>query len=220
MSSLYTYKETIVTEDADGNIEETSKERTGKIVRNTEPDFVKIYTKMWCNFNQIPDVYSNLFLLLVTNMTYCDAADLEHSQIVNTGEPWATTFMQKLGWKRAMYQRALKALCDCNAIRKVSRGVYQINPAYAGKGEWKYNPRLARGGVEDLVAQFDFSAGKVETKIVWADDSEDSEINKTYREGLNVKASDETVLKKTTIKASDAIELNDIYNAGLNEKYG
>lgn len=187
--------------DADGNVTKDIKESTTNIQRNTEPDYIKLYTRMWCEFNAIPQAYRALFLELVTRMTYCTTADLQGSQLVNTGKPWSDSIMAALGWtSKAMYQKGLKALCDCEAIRKVGRGVYQINPNYAGKGEWKYNPRLDRGGVEDLVATFDFRAGTVNTSVVWADDGTDTDLNKTYRKGLGVHKGETTTLKQTRTK--------------------
>jgi len=185
--------------DVDGNEKTSTKETTTNIQRNDEPDYIKLYTKMWCEFNDIPLAYRPLFLELVTSMTYCNSSNLGSSQLVNTGAPWNIGIMERLGWKKAMYQRGLKALCECNAIRKVGRGVYQINPQYAGRGEWKYNPRLQRGGVEDLVATFKFKDKTVETKVIWADDGVTSDINNTMRRGMNVRDTDETILKTTKI---------------------
>ena len=71
---------------------------------------------------------------------------------------------------------------------------------YQGRGEWKYNPRLERGGIEDLVVSFNFKDKSVDTKIVWADDGEDTPMNEAYRQGMGVSAKQETILKSTTIK--------------------
>lgn len=187
----------------DGTEQSTIKETTNKIERSTEPDYIKVYTKMWCEFNQIPMVYRDLFFELICNMSYCNASDLEHSQLVNTGKPWSDSIMKHLGWKKAMYQRGLAELCKCNAIKKISRGVYQINPSYAGRGEWKYNPRLSRGGIENLVATFDYASGKVETKMLWADNGEDTELNELYRTGLNVAKDSGTTLTTQTITPAE-----------------
>lgn len=197
---FFTEKQTTIQEDADGNIKTSSVEKVTNIQRNDEPDYIKLYTKMWCEFNGIPIAYRELFLQLVTRMTYCNSADLGNSQLVNTGKPWSTSIMRALNWKDRMYQKGLKALCECEAIKKVGRGVYQINPRYAGRGEWKYNPRLERGGIEDLVATFNFREGTINTKIVWADDGDDTPMNEAYRQGMGVSAKQETVLKSTTIK--------------------
>ena len=195
MATISTLTEIKTHIDADGNAHTETLERTTKVERSTEPDFIKIYTKMWCEFNRIPDRVRPLFLELVTRMTYCNAADIANSQLVNTGRPWSSAIMKTLGIQSSTYKQYLRELCECNAIRKVNRGVYQINPAYAGRGEWKYNPKLQRGGVEDLVANFKFKDQKVETKIVWADDGTDDEMNEMFRTGLGVQKKDSAILK-------------------------
>lgn len=198
--------EKTTTIDADGNESSTLKESTTNIERSNEPDYVKLYTRMWCEFNQIPNAYRDLFLELVTRMTYCNSHDLDNSQIVFTGEPIASAVMKALGWKKRMYQTGLKVLTECGAIKRAARGVYQINPEYAGKGEWKYNPKLQRGGIEDLIAKFNFKEGTVETKIVWADDGEDTDLNVMFREGMGVEAKDHTVLKEVVKRRTPATE--------------
>ena len=197
MGNISKIKETYTKEDADGNITTSTTEKTLSIERNSEPDFIKLYTKMWCDFNQIPDVYRNLFLELVCRMSYCNSSDLKNSQLVNTGRPWADSIMAALGWKEAMYFRGLKVLAECGAIKKLARGVYQINPTYAGRGEWKYNPRLDRGGVEDLVTTFRFKDGSVKTDIIWADDGTENPLNEIYRQGIGVRPEQETIIKST-----------------------
>lgn len=188
--------------DAEGNVieqQKTTSESTVNIGRNNEPDYIKLYTKMWCEFNQIPDTYRNLFMELVARMSYCNSADLPHSQLVNTGKPWSDSIMQALGWKKAMYQRGLKELCVCGAIKQISRGVYQVNPSYAAKGEWKYNPRLERGGVEDLVATFNFKDGTVDTKITWAgrNDGSAEPAEQEMLNNLGVKKNHDLILKES-----------------------
>lgn len=204
--------------DENGNETITVKETTTNFQKNKEPDYVKIYTDMWCSFNKVPPVYRELFLQLVTRMSYCNAGDLKNSQLVNTGKPWSDDIMNALGWQKAMYQRGLKALCDCGAIKKINRGVYQINPNYASRGEWKYNPKLQRGGVEDLIATFNFRDKTVDTQIIWADDGKDNDMNTQYRNGLNVSAKQDTVLKSTQISLNDDEELNKLFdNPALEE---
>lgn len=154
--------------DKDGNVTEKEKRTTKAVEALGEPDYIKLYTKMWCEFNGIPTAYRNLFLELAVRMSYTDADDLKHSQIVYTGKPVSEDICKLFGWKDRMYLKGLKVLCDCGAIRKVNRGVYQINPSYAGRGTWRYNPNLKQGGIEKLVATFNFTEGTVDTNAVWA----------------------------------------------------
>lgn len=197
MISQYTETNRII--NPDGTEKITVTEKTTNITKCNEPDYIKLYTNVWCEFNQIPLTYRPLFFELICKMSYCNSSDIQNSQIVYVGEPYASDIMNRLHWKRAMLQKGLKALTECNAIKKIRRGVYQINPYYASKGEWKYNPRLDRGGVEDLVAIFNFKDRTVNTKIIWADNGADDEINQLFRDGMGVSKRDETVLKSTDI---------------------
>lgn len=103
----------------------------------------------------LPAVYRFLFIVLAARMGYCDCDDLKHSQLVMTGEPFATEIRDIMGWSRDSLMKGLRALCECNAIRKVSRGCYQINPRFASKGQWLYNPRIPQSNVEGLKAYYD-----------------------------------------------------------------
>jgi len=195
---MITKSETItnITQNEDGteSIKQTITETS--FSKDREPDYIKIYTKMWCEFRGVPIPYRQLFLELVMRMSYCNSNDLEHSQLVNTCKPWADALIQACGWTSSdSLMKGLRALTNCGAIRKISRGVYQINPNYAGRGSWKYNPTQDQGGIKDLVAQFNFKTNEVETKIVWADDGQDTDFNDMYREGLQVKKSDNAIIK-------------------------
>lgn len=198
------YKEVRTTEDADGNISTSTLEKTSTIAKSDEPDYIKLYTKTWCEFNQIPLRLRDLFLELVVRMSYADSSNPDESQIVFTGKPTSTAIMRALDLKQSTYNQYLRELRECKAIRQVSRGVYQINPAYAGRGQWKYNPTLQSGGISDLKATFDFVKGTVETKIVWGDDKNaDDPITKQNREhGLS-----DSVLKSTEIKPNQQEEI-------------
>lgn len=157
--------------DENGNLISSKKKlETFNILTNKEPDYIKLYTRMWCEFNQIPMGLRPLFLSLVTKMGYCNTTDMKHSNIVYTIGVNKTSIMEELGWKsdRAL-QKGLRNLCEINAIRKVSRGCYQINPCYATRGSWEYNPKRNDGGVADLVAVFHFKEHYSEVDISWDD---------------------------------------------------
>lgn len=212
-----TIKETTTQIDEKGNEQTTTVTKTKKRERSNEPDYIKIYTDMWCQFNEIPDRARPLFLELAVRMSYASKNDEYGGQLVATGGPIQEAICKKLDIKRAAYQRYLKELRDCNAIRLVSRGYYQINPSYAGKGEWKYNPRLDRGGVEELIATFKLNADgtkSVKTDIIWADNGEDTPLNTFYREGMGVSAEDQTVLETMSIDITCDDTPNDTQDLG------
>lgn len=201
MSKIMSRTEVTRTEDADGNIKITEKKSTTAVERSSEPDYIKIYTRMWCEFNQIPSKWRELFMQLVVHMSYAVKTDLSHSQTVVVYGGTSADICAACGWKdKSTLRKGLKVLCDCGAIRRTQyRATYQINPSYAGRGSWKYDPKHDTGGIEDLVATFSFKAGTVDTRVIWADDGTDNNLNQLYREGLQTDSRD-TVLSETTIK--------------------
>ena len=192
--------EVITTIEENGEEVTTKTEKSTSITRNDEPDYIKVYTNMWAEFNGVPAAYRDLFLQLAIRMTYCNADDLGNAQIVAVGGPVGEGIRKTLNIKERAYKYGLQALVKAGAIKSIRRGWYQINPTYAGKGEWKYNPKLQRGGVEQLVATFKITKDgtkTVDTAIIWADNGEQTEFNHMYRQGMGVQASDETVLTHT-----------------------
>lgn len=199
--------ETNTTIDENGNSISTKSEKSITKEKFTEPDYIKIYTNMWCEFNKIPITYRQLFLALAVRMTYCNSTKLGASQLVTTGTPYREDIMESCGWtSKAMFQRGLKELCGCGAIKRVARGVYQVNPSYAGKGKWLYDSRLNQGGIKDLIATFNFKEGTNDTQIIWADDGTNNTYNEQWRKGLNVKPEDETILKVIKTKKEQEVK--------------
>ena len=47
-------KETKTTIDEEGNESTTTVEKTIQFQDNNEPEFIKLYTRVWCEFNEIP----------------------------------------------------------------------------------------------------------------------------------------------------------------------
>ena len=199
MPTIITDTQTNTTIDEDGNERSTITTKTRKFERSAEPEYIKIYTDVWCELNQIPANWQGLFLQLAIRMTYADTTDVAGGQIVSTGGLNRESICKALHIKDRQYQNGLAALCKCNAIKKIRNAFYQINPTYAGKGEWKYNPQRHQGGIEDIVATFSLKNKTIDTKIVWADDNTDNALNTLYRQGLNVSKEDQAVLKEVSV---------------------
>lgn len=180
-----------IKEDANGNITSHKTSETKSFITNDEPDYIKIYTKMWCEFNNVPEKWRTLFLSLVCRMNYANLNSPTGGQTVYTIGSNAEAIKQECGWKTndPLY-RGLKVLCDCGAIRKIGRGEYQINPQYAGRGTWRYNAKDNQGGIKDIVAKFSFKNKNVETKITWAETNEN----------IIGKNTDQVIATETTIK--------------------
>lgn len=194
MSTYFEEKNITIHEDENGN-KTTDTKIQSREVKSSEPDYIKLYTKLWFDAKNIPDKYLKLFLALVCRMTYANPNSPSGGQIVYTVGHTGQAIMHECDWKtKDAFYKGLQALCDCNAIKKLGRGEYQINPEYAGKGPWRYNPKLDQGGIENIIATFNIKDKKVDTKIVWADDQKENDDNKFYRNMLDVNKNDNAML--------------------------
>ena len=173
--------EKIIT-DSDGNVTNTHKEEehsstTFKV--DEEPDYIKIYTKMWFEFRQFPKKYRELFLQLAIRMSYCHSDNLSDSQLVYVMGKTKKAIMEACGWTtESPINNGLRSLCDCGAIKRIDRDTYQINPEFAGKGAWRYSEKAKRGGVKDLVATFHFGEDgsmNMDTDITFTEPDNDDE---------------------------------------------
>lgn len=168
MAVYHETENTEIVKDKDGNVlSVTTEKNTSKIGKSTEPDYIKIYTNMWCEFNQIPERWRELFLQLAMRMSYADAGELYGGQCVNTTGPNKDSILLALNCKENNFRKGLQALVKAKAIRKIARGWYQINPTYAGKGEWKYDAKKKQGGIENIITSFDFKGNVVQTEIIY-----------------------------------------------------
>lgn len=181
MASFYEEIQEHTKEDAEGNITVDTVRKTKNVKKSDEPDYIKIYTNMWSEFNQIPIKWRLLLLALAHRMSYADlpAGDNPNEkkdyggQTVITSGKAGQAICKECGWKTTdpLY-RGLQALQECGAIRKIERAIYQVNPQYAGRGGWYYSPHDEQGGISNLVATFNFRDKTVDTRIVWATDNQ------------------------------------------------
>lgn len=186
--AIQTTTKEVTRENSNGDREVTTQTITKNVFKNEEPDYIKLYVKMWTHFcydGIIPEKYIPLFISLAVRMNYCDSTDLKHSQIVYTGGFAQDEILKECGWKtRGALSQGLKVLCDCNAIKRTEKkGWYQINPHLASKGNWKYNPRLQHGGVENLIATFNFKENTVNSQILFHSADENYENDILYQTG-------------------------------------
>lgn len=92
-----------------------------------EPEYIKIYTQKWKE-KPIQKPYLNLFMNLVNY-----AEQTEDGLTVSVVGPIKEKICENLNCGKANVNKGLKALREAEAIEKISRGLYRINPEYARK---------------------------------------------------------------------------------------
>lgn len=167
-------KEVIQQLDEFGEVVSTQETtKTTNYKKNTEEEYIKIYTKMICVFQDLPAECAPLMIALASLMSYANAEDTEHfgGQLVGITQLVREQIQQQLGISKATFFKHIKRLEDANIIRKVGgsrSATWQVNPNYFGKGLWEFNPKYGYGGIKDLRATFNFADKTVKTEIEYA----------------------------------------------------
>ena len=95
--------------------------------------YVKLNSYLWLEYNRIPSKWRKLFLVLACYMSSYNFKNPNESHIV-VMRLIGDSVVKDCGWKtKDPLFKGLRALCDCNVIRKVSRGVYQVGTDYVKK---------------------------------------------------------------------------------------
>lgn len=98
----------------------------------SEAKHVKWYVDSFGKFDILPPHYLGVFLTLVTKMT-----PAKDGMSVDFTCSSKKRMCKELGFEKVgTLNNALSGLCKLNYIRRVERGMYQINPFLCGKGKW------------------------------------------------------------------------------------
>lgn len=103
--------------------------------RSDEPDFVKLYLDHLAIFNGTDLSINPVLAELLRRATYADSQN-PHRVVVNA-------FIKQeiadiVGYKNTKsIDNAISSFVKANYLKRIARGVYELNPYYFGKGSWK-----------------------------------------------------------------------------------
>lgn len=122
----------------DGVITHEEEQKTVKYVTTgKEPDFVKLYLDDVLYMSNMPPGLSALMYELLQYVSYADrGAELS----LSTG--LRKRIAEKLGMTPAVFNNSLSKLTKGKILKLVDRGLYQLNPYFFGRGEWKDISRI------------------------------------------------------------------------------
>lgn len=103
--------------------------------------FVKIYDGSHL-YDGLGDISFMALLQILRRMTFAN-----DGQIVNLGPDVKKTMAASMGVTSTRHvERVVKKMVDCGLLRKIQRGMYQVNPFMFGKGK--------QGDIDALRTQF------------------------------------------------------------------
>lgn len=105
--------------------------------RTVEPPYVKIYDESLPLLQKLSFTSIGFLLDLVFHATYRSGMDAVDSGILDLNARIRKQFLEKHGLSNSRFQGILRQLIDADAIVRLSRGSYQVNPAIFARGQWR-----------------------------------------------------------------------------------
>ncbi|KAA0784002.1 replication/maintenance protein RepL [Bacillus sp. BB56-3] len=114
----------------DGEILEETKSVTFNYGK--EPDYIKVYLDNIMFLAEISGWISKIMYELIKSVSYANKGQFI---IINAG--YKRIIASSLGIKLQSVTNAINQLVKKGILIKIESGVFQLNPQYFGKGEWK-----------------------------------------------------------------------------------
>ena len=108
-----------------------------RTIYKQEPPYIKLYIQDVLYLKDMPKGLTNVVYALLENAMFADKGLRIY---LPTG--LKKELISKIGTTKAAFDNALTKLCKGEIIRRVDIGVYELNPFFFGKGEWKDIDRI------------------------------------------------------------------------------
>lgn len=102
-----------------------------------EPPYVKVYLDSLASLRPLPPYCWPVLLWLLQKAPYAIP-----SPYFEIGRPTRASIAEETGVKISSINHAVADLVKHGAILRVRRGLYQLNPQFFGRGEWKDIARM------------------------------------------------------------------------------
>lgn len=158
------YEEHVVTD--------TGKIVSAKTVYNikTEPEYVKLYINCVLTLNGLRKGLSNIFLAFLPYMSYADVNSIDGGQVIFINKAMKNIIAKKLNIGIESINKAISEFTKVGLFKRLSVGMYQINPNIVGRGEWK--------DIKNIRATFDFASKEIVADIIKNEEADSNEQKK------------------------------------------
>lgn len=134
--------------------------------RTSEPNFIKLYLDHLAVFNGVPLNVNPILAEILRRTTYADDVSGGHQVVINRAIK--KQIAQSLKCSESKINNAITVFVNKDYLRRLDRGLYEINPNYFGKGDW--------GNIRKLRANYDYVEHTVVTEVT-ADTLDEEEHN-------------------------------------------
>lgn len=158
-----TYEEHIVTEDG-----EVIQSKTIYQTKD-EPEYVKLYIDCVFSLKGVRKRLNPIFIAFLEYMSYADSDAEYGGQLIFINKPMKLIIAKKLNLGIDSINKAVSEFTKHGLFKRITNGMYQVNPDIVGRGEWK--------DIKNIKATFDFGKKEVKADIIREnDEKEDNKV--------------------------------------------
>lgn len=138
-----------------------SEQTTTHTEKTTEPNFIKLYLDHLAIFNGVSLTVNPILAEILRRTTYAD--DVAGGQQVVINRAIKKQIAKILNCSESKINNAITVFVNNDYLRRIDRGLYEVNPNYFGKGDW--------GNIQKLRANYDYVEHTVIAEIEGEDDN-------------------------------------------------
>lgn len=127
-------------------VDDTTGEVTGQSTvyvspPQSEPPYVKVYFDSFSRLRSVPLYCWPVLWWMMRMLPYANA-----DPVFEFGAPMRRKAAAELGVSAGRVDHAVSELLKCGVLLRVERGLYQFNPLFFARGEWKDIKKLRSSG--------------------------------------------------------------------------
>lgn len=152
-----TEKELVVDSET-GEVKSEIKRHTQKIRYSKEPSYVKLYLDHLSRYKGLQLSLNPILAEFLKHTSYAEPMDENGGMILFLNKALKEIIAKRCEVSLSRVDHAVTEFVKKGYMRRLDLGMYQFNPFFFGKGEWK--------DIENIRATFDYGTGEVIAEIV------------------------------------------------------
>lgn len=148
----------LVVDSETGKVKSEIKRHTQRVRYSKEPNYVKLYLDHLSRFKGLQLSLNPILAEFLKHTSYAEPMDENGGMVLFLNKPLKEIIAKRCEVSLSRVDHAVTEFVKKGYMRRLDLGMYQFNPFFFGKGEWK--------DIENIRATFDYGTGEAIAEIV------------------------------------------------------
>lgn len=148
----------LVVDSETGEVKSEIKRHTQRVRYSKEPSYVKLYLDHLSRFKGLQLSLNPILAEFLKHTSYAEPMDENGGMVLFLNKPLKEIIAKRCEVSLSRVDHAVTEFVKKGYMRRLDLGMYQFNPFFFGKGEWK--------DIENIRATFDYGTGEAIAEIV------------------------------------------------------